>query len=176
MSLLYFAYGSNMLTRRLRDPARAPSARVLATGYVAGHRLVFDKAGQDGSGKCDIEVSVESDRVYGVLYLLTPPDLRRLDRVEGLGSGYRRDTLEIVSECRSRLAYTYVALQKTPGLRPFDWYKQLVVAGADEHGLPEAYVERLRAEPVSPDPDVHRAGRAAQLLVAGETAGALVRP
>jgi hypothetical protein len=53
MTVLYFAYGSNMLTRRLRDPARAPSARVLATGYVTGRRLVFDKAGQDGSGKPD---------------------------------------------------------------------------------------------------------------------------
>lgn len=175
MTVLYFAYGSNMLTRRLRDPARAPSARVLATGYVPGRRLVFDKAGQDGSGKCDIEVSDENDRVYGVLYALTPRDMRRLDRVEGLGFGYRRDTLEVFSEGRSRPAATYLALEKTPGLMPFDWYKQLVVAGADEHGLPEAYLERLRAEPARGDPDSCRVGRAAQLLCTGEDAEALDR-
>jgi hypothetical protein len=56
-TFLYFAYGSNMLTRRLTLPARAPSAVCAGTGYVECHRLAFDKVSRDGSGKADIEAT-----------------------------------------------------------------------------------------------------------------------
>lgn len=63
---LYFAYGSNMLFRRLK--ARTPSARLVGVGHVLGYRLVFDKVSKDGSGKCDIErTGVNADMVYGAL-------------------------------------------------------------------------------------------------------------
>lgn len=45
----YFAYGSNMLTERLR--ARCPSAHPIGTGIAMGFRLNFSKRGEDGSGK-----------------------------------------------------------------------------------------------------------------------------
>jgi hypothetical protein len=40
-TFLCFAYGSNMLTRRLA--ARTPSAVAVGTAYVEGYRLTFDK-------------------------------------------------------------------------------------------------------------------------------------
>jgi hypothetical protein len=46
-TLLYFAYGSKMLTRRLT--ARTPSAVVVGNSYVEGYRLTFDKVSTDGS-------------------------------------------------------------------------------------------------------------------------------
>ena len=48
-TFLYFAYGSNMFVRRL--VARTPSAVRIATAFVEGRRLVFDKVSTDGSGK-----------------------------------------------------------------------------------------------------------------------------
>jgi hypothetical protein len=50
--VLIFAYGSNMLERRLT--ARTPSAIPVGTAYVEEYRLTFDKVSTDGSGKCEI--------------------------------------------------------------------------------------------------------------------------
>jgi len=53
-----------------------------------------------------------------------------------------------------------------PAVLPFDWYLEIVAAGADEHALPEAYRRRLREIPVRRDPDRHRARRFRALLEA----------
>src|SRR5436309_10854406 len=85
---LYFAYGSNMLTRRLT--ARTPSAAAVGTGFVEGYRLSFDKVSSDGSGKCDIEpTSNPADRVYGVVFTIADAEAGALDDAEGLDRGYR---------------------------------------------------------------------------------------
>jgi len=46
----YFAYGSNMLTRRLKAPLRAPSAVARAVASIAGFAVRFHKVSADGSG------------------------------------------------------------------------------------------------------------------------------
>jgi hypothetical protein len=48
---------------------------------------------------------------------------------------------------------TYVATEFASGLKPYDWYRGLVLAGALEHGLPEEYVEKIVATRSAPDPD-----------------------
>src|SRR3990167_6529353 len=85
----YFAYGSNMLTRRLRAKKQAPSAKPIGIGYVAGRRLTFDKVSQDGSGKCDAEATgKKTDRVYGVIFEIALTDKVALGKAEGLRKGY----------------------------------------------------------------------------------------
>jgi hypothetical protein len=37
----------------------------------------------------------------------------------------------------------YYATDKDASLRPYHWYKALVIAGAREHGLPVSYRSRL---------------------------------
>ena len=51
MTFYYFAYGSNLLTCRLRQ--RTPSARVVDRAILRQHELRWHKAATDGSGKCD---------------------------------------------------------------------------------------------------------------------------
>jgi gamma-glutamylcyclotransferase len=61
---------------------------------------------------------------------------------------------------------TYVAGDRhidTAGV-PFDWYRDLVVAGAVEHGLPPSYVEELAQIPAVSDPYPARAERVRGLL------------
>ena len=61
---------------------------------------------------------------------------------------------------------TYVAGARyfDAALVPFDWYRDLVVAGAIEHGLPASYIDELMRAPVVSDPDAARAARAYRLL------------
>lgn len=156
-TFLYFAYGSNMLSRRLRASQRTPSAVALGTGFVANRRLTFDKVSSDGSGKCDVEDSGNpDDRVYGVLYEINESEKPNLDREEGIGKGYKEVRVNVVTASGTREAVTYVATAKESALRPYHWYKALVIAGALEHSLPEAYVEWLRTCDSKPDSNVER--------------------
>src|SRR5258708_12496941 len=68
----YFAYGSNMLTDRLRE--RVPSATAIGVGRLAGHQLRWDKrTGRDGSGKCDAQATRPQDNALrGVGFTLDP--------------------------------------------------------------------------------------------------------
>ncbi|GEM_PF-265545 len=157
-SFLYFAYGSNMFTRRLK--ARTPSATPQGTAFVEGHRLTFDKKSTDGSGKCDIEATGNSaDRVCGVLFTISTAESAALDQAEGLGNGYRKGDLQIVTPNGISSAVAYFATEKDPARQPYDWYKAFVVAGAVEHVLPDAYVEGLKAVPSKSDPDSSRRAR-----------------
>lgn len=156
-TFIYFAFGSNMLERRLRENDRAPSARFIGTGFVTGRKLTFDKIGIDGSGKCDIEhTGKTTDRVCGVLFEIDRTDKASLDRAESLGTGYDEQMIQVEMESGVIDAFTYVAMIKDPGLKPFHWYKAYVVAGAMEHGLPGGYVEWLHTIEALPDPDAKR--------------------
>jgi cation transport regulator ChaC len=163
--ILHFAYGSNMLSRRLCAADRTPSAVAFRTGFVKGRRLTFDKVSCDGSGKCDIEATDNLDnRVYGVLYKINKSEKPALDRIEGLGKGYKEEMVDVVTSSGAHQAVTYVATSKEPALRPYHWYKAIVIAGAIEHSLPESYIEWIRTVDSKPDPNVKRRFQNEKLL------------
>lgn len=164
---IYFAYGSNMLSERIVE--RAPSARKLGAASLPAHRLLFDKRGwKDGSGKCRLAHTVNpQDIAWGILYRLSPDDRTALDRAEGVGQGYEVHSISIELESGEVLnAFTYMA-QPThiePALRPFTWYRDLVLAGAAEHQLPAAYLAQIAAVAVVKDANAERVQLAQGIL------------
>ena len=162
--MLYFAYGSNLLTGRLR--ARCPSAQPIAAGTVTGHRLAWHKASvKDGSGKCDLfATGAMTEHAWGVVYLMDPDEVMTLDAIEGLGIGYDAKTVSIATVDGVLTARTYVATLLDPALRPFPWYKAYVAEGAREHGLPEDWQAAIAAVETVPDPDPERTAREAAHL------------
>jgi gamma-glutamylcyclotransferase len=152
-----------MLTRRLK--ARAPSALAVGTGFVEGYRLTFDKVSRDGSAKATVEATRNpSDRVYGVLFTIDAEQESTLDRAEGLGKGYSKKEIQVLTSEGALLAVTYVATKRDPTDQPYHWYKALVVAGAVEHGLPNLYVELLRKIESKPDSNITRKAENESLL------------
>lgn len=107
----YFAYGSNMSLRRLRQ--RVPEVAVQGRAVLAGYDLRFHKVGSDGSGKCDAFFTGDStDILYGVLYHLPASGKPVLDRIEGLGAGYDERTVAVRLANGSQVeAVTYVATE-----------------------------------------------------------------
>lgn len=145
---LYFAYGSNLSSERIRQPDRAPSARVVGTASLSAHVLAWHKRGADGSGKCTIcPTGRRADGVWGVVWEIADDDVARLDAIEG--PGYQRVELEVTTSNQKMSVFTYLARDShvDPALRPADWYRALVLAGAREHGLPAAWIRRLEDEP-----------------------------
>jgi gamma-glutamylcyclotransferase len=162
-----FSYGSNMLTRRLRE--RTPSAVAIAVGRLDGHSLRWHKRGRlDGSGKCDILATGNAaDSVHGVVFELAAADKPALDRAEGLGSGYEEKTIDVVVDGGALMRVcAYCATDIDASLLPYDWYKAVVVAGAREHGLPGEYIRTLESVRSVPDLDPVRRARHVALLTA----------
>ncbi|RMF45962.1 MAG: gamma-glutamylcyclotransferase [Deltaproteobacteria bacterium] len=155
----YFAYGSNMALARLRQ--RIPSARRIGVAWLRGHRLAFRVAStRDGSAKCDACPTGDGELLWGVLYRVEPADKPILDRYEGTGVEYRDALLEVELEgCDGIEALIYLGTNLDPDLRPYPWYVEHVVRGAEENHLPADYIAAIRAVPTIPDPDPQRALR-----------------
>ena len=164
--LVGFAYGSNLHPARLR--ARVPSAEFLVRARLGGYELRFHKRGLDGSGKADAFLTGTPEHVvWGMLFTLDRVDKPRLDRVEDLGGSYRQVEVRVEAvDGGFHSAFAYVALPAAieEGLPPYRWYKELVVAGAREHGFPAGYIHRLERLPARTDPDPARARRHRRLL------------
>ena len=129
----------------------------------------FHKIGTDGSGKCTlIPTGDDGDVVYGVVYELAVSDLAGLDREEGVHlGGYARCSVRLrLPNGGTTEAMTYIAGGQyiDASCLPFDWYRDLVVAGAREHRLPPAYIRELELTPAVPDPDAPRAAQIRRLL------------
>ena len=144
---LYFAYGSNMSRRRLLS--RVSAARVLGRARVDGWRLGFDKPGRDGSGKANLVEQPEA-HAWGVIYELPTADWPVLDRFE---PGYRRERLRVALDARTLVVQSYLftarievppQIEVPPG-PPTQEYLEHLLEGADEHGLPAAYIDSIRA-------------------------------
>jgi gamma-glutamylcyclotransferase len=162
-TIRYFAYGSNMFTPRLQE--RTPSAAFESLGYVEGHRLIFSKVSTDGSGKCHIEATGNvTDRVHGVVFTIAADEKPDLDKAEGLGRGYKEEKIQVVTPQGVIEAVAYIAIKTGAGLHPYDWYKAFVVAGAEEYGLPAAYIDDLRAVSSMPDLNKDRAEKQRAIL------------
>ncbi len=155
----YFAYGSNMHPLRLGQ--RLPSARRVGVYALAGHALRFHKVGKDGSGKCDaFRTGLAADRVLGVLYEIDAEEEATLDRLEGLGIGYRKATARLSNAAgASALAFTYEAIRIDATLRPFSWYKQHVLEGAREAGLNADYIAAIARQEAIEDACAERTRR-----------------
>lgn len=154
-AFIAFAYGSNMSTARLRE--RCPSAKPLGIAELIGFDLRWHKRSVDGSGKCDIvAASTPEARVLGVLYEIASQEKPALDRAEGLGNGYGEIEVEVISEGSPVRAKAYQATTTQQDLKPYSWYRELVVAGAKEHGLPAAYIAQLEMAPAKADQDRER--------------------
>lgn len=163
--ILYFAYGSNMFSRRLRHSTRVPAAKVVGVGFIKGYRLTFDKRSNDESGKCDAEATANpDDHVYGVVFELPRLEKQRLDQVEALGYGYEEKAVTVTLAGKTVKAVMYYATDKDKSLHPYHWYKAYVLAGAREHGLPEAYITSIENIRSIDDPDINRAARASASL------------
>lgn len=148
-----------MLTARLRAPTRCPSTEPLAVGMLAGHVLAFRKESDDRSAKCDIPTGKPEDFVHGFVFRIASSERKQLEQAEGVGKGYEATVGEIVTSHGTIPCVTYVATRINDRLRPYDWYRDLVLAGALEHDLPDSYVTRIAETPTVPDPMPARTAR-----------------
>ena len=151
---LYFAYGSNLSAKRLH--LHAPSAHLVSVARLEGYRLAFSIESKRSwlGGVGDIVPAPDDPgaEVWGALWVIAPEHSRELDAQEGVfrdPPAYRRVSVEVETpagdqvRCRS---YRVVAPDPR-GFLPSPAYKDTILTGAREIGLPEVYLARLEAIP-----------------------------
>ena len=157
-TLWYFAYGSNLdpgtfLGRRRMRPLTTK------IGVLADFELRFDLPVGPGERGVANLIAAEGADVYGVLYEITAAELETLDRTEGVHvEFYVRVQVAVMAADGERIeAWTYVSERRSTGRKPSERYLGLLLQGAREHALPQAYVRRLETFELAHDERVVKA-------------------
>jgi hypothetical protein len=141
---LYFAFGSNMLYKRIAD--RLGPVRRVGTYSLPNYRLTFSAGLWQAVGNVERDYT---SQVEGVLYELTDSQIALLDRYEGVPETYQKrffivrvsaPTLRNPDRIVQRLAFLYVDLKpsKEPK-QPILSYLNLIIDGAEQNGLLTTY-------------------------------------
>ena len=148
--MLYFAYGSNMIWKQMKE--RCPSARFLCRARLPDYKLAFTWF--SSTRKCGVAdvTPLEGSCVWGVVYQIGARDVGRLDWKEGYRPGRASNSYEPIERHveeegkgdRPLRVTFYVVRERTSSpLKPSQKYKRLMVDGARNWRLPEEYVREL---------------------------------
>lgn len=143
--ILYFAYGSNMLSSRLVERAIFPT--VIGRAVLYDWCVDFSKKSKDGSGKANL--CYKADFVtWGILYEISSDEISKLDKFE---KGYNRTKVKVKKDDGNIAeAEIYISDSLVDNPVAFDAYKQMLIKGATEHKLPAEYIDYLQQLPSKP--------------------------
>ena len=146
----YFAYGSNMHPDTFRGRRGIVPEQAVAA-CLPGWQLVLDKPPLLPMGQAMANVIPMAQRqVLGVAYAIGPEDLAHVDLTEGVLIGnYARVAVQVAPLEGGTVidAFTLTSGQRDLALRPSRRYMDLLIQGAEIHGLPGEYVAWLRSRP-----------------------------
>jgi hypothetical protein len=154
--MLYFAQGSYI--DRPQMLTCCPEAEYVAPARLHDYRLCFPRWSKvRNSAVAGIEPA-KGEIVWGVLYMLTPRDLQRLDLVEGYAAG-RDATLNASERFKVRVerpdgltveAETHMAVPMADAGKPTAGYLLLLARAAIDLGFPGDFIAKLRAAEQKP--------------------------
>jgi hypothetical protein len=89
-----------------------------------------------------------------------------LDKFEGKGYGYIDNQVMLMHNEVEYTCFTYLAQQShiVEGLKPYHWYKQLVILSARYLEFPDAYISSIEAVESMEDPDLTRRNKKSALI------------
>jgi hypothetical protein len=127
--------------------------------------LSFCKRSVDGSAKATLVPALGS-RAFGAVYRIDESEKALLDRAEGLGQGYDElwQGLPLSEGVVRSFLYAAADDYVDRSLKPYHWYKELVLAGARFHDLPAAYIAGIEAIDSVDDPNPDRRAKNEALL------------
>jgi gamma-glutamylcyclotransferase (GGCT)/AIG2-like uncharacterized protein YtfP len=142
--MLYFAYGSNMervLLKRL-----CPKAKFVTAAVLSDHELAFfGNSTMWGGGMATIREK-PGHEVAGVVWEIDEAERKTLDGYEGFPDLYLRQEIQVLTPS-GKLIAAFAYIMENPGREtpPSKRYKQLLISGAEEHGLSEKYIDFLES-------------------------------
>lgn len=141
--MLYFAYGSNMCQKQMRE--RCPGSSFLFLGYLDNYEFLYD--GFSKIRQCAVAnvIVKEDSKVWGAVFEISENDRDELDQFEGYPKSYGRSVLTVKSDHSSpHQAIVYHREGREKGL-PSEGYKNIIMEGASDSNLPLEYIEWLNS-------------------------------
>lgn len=134
----YFAYGSNIDCQQMAT--RCPSSKLVAKATLNAYCFIINEQGVASI------IDKEGSKVEGLLWDLSPSDVDRLDRHEGLQAElYQKRWVQVSLENGKEVsAFVYVATNSNRGT-PRPGYLERIVRCAERHSFPSAYLSYLRS-------------------------------
>ncbi|MEA3202089.1 MAG: hypothetical protein QOE90_3517 [Thermoplasmata archaeon] len=138
---------------------RCPNAKRVGKAAFPDHRLAFPRFSTNRQCGVSSLVPATGETAWGVLFELDAEDLRSLDKHEGYRAGrspaqnsYERREATVLRDgdpSAPVCAWTYFA-NPQPGVHvPSAAYLKLIIDGARDAGLPQAYIAKLlQVEPM----------------------------
>jgi len=144
-SFLYFAFGSNLYSERIR--INNPSAKFKSTAKLHDHQLGFNYFSKRWQGAPATVLEIPGEHVWGVLWELDLDHLPTLDKQEGVPRVYKRKEVQVeLEDGTNTTAYTYYLVKPDEqDKRPSKVYLDVILNGAREHSLPAEYIRKLEA-------------------------------
>lgn len=142
--MLYFAYGSNM--ERVQLKRHCPKAKFVAAATLSDHELTFyGNSPMWGGGVAHLREK-SGHQVEGVVWDIIESERKALDEYEGFPSLYLHQEIQVRTHSGKTLAvFTYIMANPGREMPPSKRYKQLLISGAEEHGLTDEYVDFLES-------------------------------
>jgi len=154
---LYFAFGSNMCTKRIH--INNPSAVFKHVAVVEGYKLFFGYSDSNRwRGEVATIVEETGANVHGIIWELDKDHQVTLDKQEGVPTVYQRIEVQArplgrSSSNKNSEKLTCVSYQLLPENLvnaknlPSKVYKNVLLTGAKEHSMPDFYIEKLENHP-----------------------------
>ena len=123
--MYYFAYGSNLNQKQMRE--RCPDSKPLFTAVLPNYRLVFSGWSRQWRGGIASIKPIRDERVRGAIYEISEQCLRRLDRFE---VGYSRIKVTVFGEDDEPIeAITYIKSGQQEDTQPSKEYLAVIQQG-----------------------------------------------
>lgn len=142
--MYHFAYGSNLSSKFLTK--YCPSAKYVMKATLPNNRVEFRHYSESRKGGISSIVPYPSKLTRGVIYEVSEEEMTKLDEVESVPQGlYVRERVLVLGEDKEyHKADLYRVVNLEGPFTPARSYIELMVEGAEEHGLDPEYVENLR--------------------------------
>lgn len=140
---LVFTYGPECLQGRMYD--RIGPSNCLGAAILRDYRLVFDKPNMKNKAEGLANLSkAEGERVFGLLFDLTPAQLETYD---GFYGGYAKEKVAVVPDGveTSRPAVAWMARRRGKTLKPSAANVELTLKGMEENGADDAFIDAMKA-------------------------------
>ena len=142
--MFHYAYGSNLSPKFLTS--HCPSARFVMKAYLPNFRVEFRFYSKRRQGGISTITPHPGSLVRGAIYEVPEEGMLDLDEVESVPQGlYTRETFLVLGEDGNwHEADLYRVVKPEGPFAPARSYVELMLEGAETHGLDAGYVEELR--------------------------------
>jgi len=132
--MYYFAYGSNLSKKQMRE--RCPESKPRLIAILPNYKLVFTDWSRQWRGGVATIKRFSGEKVLGAIYEITESDLRQLDKKEGYPQSYGRIKVIVFDDNNQPIeAMTYIKAGQLREAPPSKEYLAVIQQGYRDWGI-----------------------------------------